>query len=561
LSYIQTELDTRFIYKHPEVELEQDMVQIEGINDYLEAIIPQSIEPALIMDQFDLWARVGQRAYMFAELQVCLDSSSELAKLQVNRILTSYGKHVELRKEFCLKVANRLDEMKEILREDRYRQLIRLIDRDESLYLSFGRPEAQKRGAYTKAHAGLTLSGERAMDRFKRISFFDPSTELTLFKELGELEGIKSHVGHFFTMLVSTQRYFNEQWLASSHHIHVDSFLEDYYGIEWGSIRRTMSFCKELQWLNASLVQMKADALELRIPMTYEQSRMALPGHRTYEWDEVTSRVRRYIAELGHEVVTEACEEIFTDHRICYQSHPNKMTGAASNHSERGAYVIMNPRGDFKDIALLAHELGHVAEYRVCDDHGVSYLESEMGTLRVELTSTFFQTIATMKAFDEATNVAEKFEILSSLIYAMTNVVGPTRINSLIAAAQQDDMPLHVDDICEEYLEGLQVQDSHIVVQDPGRAYEWIFRHHMFTKPWSLWVYGYNTIISLLLWEKLKANPNYIFIYMDVVEQGGEISFQETLEGLDIDITDDTFGRAMQILENMFKELDVPVLV
>ncbi len=259
-------------------------------------------------------------------------------------------------------------------------------------------------------------------------------------------------------------------------------------------------------------------------------------------------------------VVARQAERVFADNHIDAEIRPNKRGGAfcASILPGMTPLVLANYTGEPRQVATLAHELGHAVHAMMAADHSVLTFHSALPM--AETASVFSEMLLTDRLLNEERDPGLRRDLLVDAIddmYATVLrqayfVIFEREAHQLIA---QDKT---MEALNEVYLANLSQQfgDSMEISQD--FQHEWICIPHIFHTPFYCYAYSFGQLLALSLYQQYKeTGKSFAPRLLKILEYGGSASPDHILKEAGINIADADFWRSgFKVIEGMIDELE-----
>jgi len=253
-------------------------------------------------------------------------------------------------------------------------------------------------------------------------------------------------------------------------------------------------------------------------------------------------------------------ERIFAENHIDSEIRKGKKGGAfcATVLPRFTPWVLVNYTGRARDVATLAHELGHAVHSLMADEHSV--LTQHPSLPLAETASVFAELLITDRLLREESDPKTRRELLASAVddvYA-TVLRQAYFVRFEIAAHQAILENRSSDELYELYLENLHDQFGESVEIAPEFRYEWVSIPHIFNTPFYCYAYSFGQLLVLALYRRYQQEGDAFKPgYFRLLAFGGAARPEEMLAELGIDITDPAFWRGgFEVVRGMIAELE-----
>ncbi|WP_455244300.1 M3 family oligoendopeptidase [Petrachloros mirabilis] len=285
--------------------------------------------------------------------------------------------------------------------------------------------------------------------------------------------------------------------------------------------------------------------------------------HRTeskkYKYADAVSMVLEAYRGFSPRLADHA-QQVFTDRHIDAPTRPGKIGGAYCYSVVPGLtpYVLLNYTGDARDIATMAHELGHAVHGMMAAHHSVFTFHSTLPL--AETASVFGERIlsdALMK--QETSKKVRQGLLLNQLddIYA-TVLRQAYFVRFEKAAHQMIADGATGDQLAEIYLGELRQQFGKAVKVPDEFQWEWLTIPHLFASPFYCYAYSFGNLLVLALYRKYhEEGEGFVPKYLDLLATGGSESPATILGKVGVDMNSESFWRSgFDTIQDMVQQLE-----
>ena len=253
-------------------------------------------------------------------------------------------------------------------------------------------------------------------------------------------------------------------------------------------------------------------------------------------------------------------QRVFDDNHIDSEVRKGKRSGAfcATVLPSITPYVLVNYTNKVRDVATIAHELGHAVHSMMAEEHSILTQHSSLPL--AETASVFAEMVMNEQLLAAEKDPLVRREILAASvddIYAtvMRQAYFVMFERSAHQAIQENVSPKELDRL---YLENLQEQFGDSVEVSDEFQYEWISIPHIYHTPFYCYAYSFGQLLVLSLYRRYQQEGDAFKPgYLKLLAYGGSARPQEILEGAGIDMTDPAFWQAgFDVIRDMIDELD-----
>ena len=257
-------------------------------------------------------------------------------------------------------------------------------------------------------------------------------------------------------------------------------------------------------------------------------------------------------------------QRVFDDNHIDSEVRKGKRSGAfcATVLPSITPYVLVNYTNKVRDVATIAHELGHAVHSMMAEDH--SLLTQHSSLPLAETASVFAEMVMNDQLLAEEKDPLVRREILAASvddIYAtvMRQAFFVIFEQSAHQAIQENASPQELDRL---YLENLREQFGDSVEVSDEFKYEWISIPHIYHTPFYCYAYSFGQLLVLSLYRRYQQEGDAFKPgYLKLLAYGGSARPQAILEDAGIDMTDPEFWQAgFDVIRDMIDELEAMTL-
>jgi len=250
---------------------------------------------------------------------------------------------------------------------------------------------------------------------------------------------------------------------------------------------------------------------------------------------------------------------VFKDGHIDSEIRPTKRGGAfcASILPNMTPYVLLNYTGEPRQVATLAHELGHAIHSMLAADHSVLTFHSALPM--AETASVFAEMLLTDRLLAQETDPQVRRSLLAEAVDdAYATILRQTYFVLFEREAHQmiaDGVTM--DDLNQKYLANLHQQFGDAVDVSEDFQREWICIPHIYHTPFYCYAYSFGQLLALSLYQQYKqVGVEFAPKLQKILAYGGSASPNHILTEAGIDMADPNFWRGgFKVVEDMIDEL------
>ena len=252
-------------------------------------------------------------------------------------------------------------------------------------------------------------------------------------------------------------------------------------------------------------------------------------------------------------------ERVFAKNHIDSEIRKGKRSGAfcATVLPELTPWVMVNYTDRVRDVATLAHELGHAVHSMLSEHH--SHLTQHPSLPLAETASVFCEMLITDRLLAEESDPVARRELLAA---AVDDVYATVMRQTYFVRFELDAHAAIMankssDDLFDLYLENLREQFGDSMTVAPELRYEWISIPHLFNTPFYCYAYSFGQLLVLALYRRYQQEGEAFKPgYFRLLSYGGSARPAKILGELGIDMADAGFWQGgLDVVGDMIAEL------
>ncbi len=258
-------------------------------------------------------------------------------------------------------------------------------------------------------------------------------------------------------------------------------------------------------------------------------------------------------------IMAQHAKKVFTEGHIDAEVRAGKRSGAfcASVLPKVTPWVLVNYTGEPRNVATLAHELGHAIHAMMAADHSVMTFRSALPL--AETASVFSEMLLTDRLLAEESDLTLQRDLL---IEAIDDSYATVLRQAYFVIFERDAHRMIVDgcttnDLNDLYLSNLKQQFGDSVEISSDFQSEWICIPHIYHVPFYCYAYSFGKLLALSLYQQYKATGDDFKPKLHkILAYGGSAQPDFILSEAGINMADPDFWRGgFKFIDGMINEL------
>jgi oligoendopeptidase F len=305
--------------------------------------------------------------------------------------------------------------------------------------------------------------------------------------------------------------------------------------------------------------RLKAKQLGLQKLRRYDIYAPVAKADKKFDFDAAAHMV--FAAFEGFEPkIAELARRVFDQGHQDSEIRKGKTGGAFcwSVLPEMTPYVLLNYQERPRDVAVMAHELGHAVHSMLAEQHSAFTFQSSLPL--AETASTFGEMILTDKLLREESDEAVRRELLFK---QMDDAYATIMRQAYFALFEKQAHELvlknaSVDEICTAYFESLKDQFGDSLELSDEFKWEWVSIPHIYHTPFYVYAYAFGQLLVLSLYQQFKTEgDSFKPRYLKILSAGGAEAPAKILGEAGIDIRSAKFWQGgFDVLDKLVGELE-----
>ena len=299
---------------------------------------------------------------------------------------------------------------------------------------------------------------------------------------------------------------------------------------------------------------LKAKVLGVDRLADYDRMASVATADREIGWSEGTQIVRDAYASFSPElagIVDRFIDESWIDAPL----RPGKRGGAfaAGVSPNHHPYVLLNWTSKSRDVATLAHELGHGMHFYLSREQGIFHQDVPLTV--AETASVFGETVTSNRLLSMIDDPNERFALLATTledsIATVFRQIAMNRFEHACHTARREEGELSVERFGDLWAQSQEAMLGDSVEVTEGYRSWWSYVPHFMGSPGYVYAYAYGQLLALSVYARYQEEGDaFVPAYLDLLRAGGSDSPENLARIVDCDLTDPDFWRnGLKIVE------------
>jgi oligoendopeptidase F len=289
-----------------------------------------------------------------------------------------------------------------------------------------------------------------------------------------------------------------------------------------------------------------------------------VPGgvEESIPWEQCRQIVLDAFAGFAPEMARVA-ERFFNEHWIHAPILQGKRGGAFAHPCvpEVHPYILVNYTGNMRDVATVAHELGHGVHQYLAAEQG--FYNSDTPLVLAETASVFaellvFKAQVRLMTSPEARRsfICQKLESIFATVFRQ---VAMNRFEAAMHNGRRQQGELSAEQLADLWLTTQKPMFGDTVTLRDDYGIWWAYISHFLGTPGYVYSYAFGELLVLALYARyLEEGEGFVERYLHLLRAGGSGSPAELLRPFGIDLNDPAFWRAgLALIDQMVAESEV----
>jgi oligoendopeptidase F len=280
---------------------------------------------------------------------------------------------------------------------------------------------------------------------------------------------------------------------------------------------------------------------------------------KKFEYDSATQMVFDSFNTFDPQLA-EMAQRVFDQEHVDSEVRKGKRDGAFcwSVLPDMTPYVLLNYQGRARDVATMAHELGHAIHAMLASHHNTFTFHSSLPL--AETASTFGEMMLTDKLLAEEKDESVRRDLLFKQV---DDAYATIMRQSYFAMYEKQAHEMiqknaSVNDLAAAYMDNLKEQFGDAVELSDEFQWEWVSIPHIFHTPFYVYAYAFGQLLVFSLYQQFKTEGEaFKPKYLKILSAGGSEAPAKILGEAGIDIRSAKFWQGgFDVLDKLVGELE-----
>jgi oligoendopeptidase F len=305
--------------------------------------------------------------------------------------------------------------------------------------------------------------------------------------------------------------------------------------------------------------KLKAKQLGMKQLRRYDIYAPIANSDRKFDYNDSTKMVFESFNSFDPRLA-EMAQRVFDQEHVDSEVRKGKRDGAFcwSVLPDMTPYVLLNFQGRARDVATMAHELGHAIHAMLAAHHSTFTWHSSLPL--AETASTFGEMMLTDKLLAEEKDESVRRDLLFKQIDDAYATIMRQSYFALFEKQAHDMIQKNasVNDIAAAYMDNLKEQFGDSVELSDEFKWEWVSIPHIYHTPFYVYAYAFGQLLVLSLYQQFKAEGEaFKPKYLKILSAGGSEAPAKILGDAGIDIRSAKFWQGgFDVLDKLVSELE-----
>jgi oligoendopeptidase F len=253
-------------------------------------------------------------------------------------------------------------------------------------------------------------------------------------------------------------------------------------------------------------------------------------------------------------------KKVFDEGHVDAGPRPGKRGGAFCWGYPVGftPWVLLNYTGRVRDVATIAHEMGHALHAMLAGHHSLLTFNSTLPM--AETASVFSEALLTDRLLARESDLSARRDLLAGVIDDAYSTVGRQGFFALWEKEAHELVAQNktTDEMAARYLASLHEQFGDSVEINEEFKWEWVSVPHFYGTPFYVYAYSFGQLLVLALYQMYKREGEaFKSKYLKILAYGGAEAPMRILKEAGIDVSSTAFWQGgYDVISTMIDELE-----
>jgi oligoendopeptidase F len=324
-------------------------------------------------------------------------------------------------------------------------------------------------------------------------------------------------------------------------------------------VETLLAVCRKNANIFQRYFKMKAQWLGLDKLRRYDIYAPLTPSDKKFDYGTAKQMVMDSYRAFSPKAA-ELAQRVFDENHVDSEIRAGKRGGAFCYTAlpELTPWVLTNYDGIARDIATLAHELGHAIHAMLANHH--SALTQQASLPLAETASVFAEMQLTDQLLKQENDPAVRRDLLAN---ALDDAYITVMRQAYFTVFEKDAHAMindncTLDELTAHYLENLKEQFGDAIEVSDEFKWEWLAVPHFYHSPFYTYAYSFGQLLVLALYQQYRLEGEaFIPRYLKILAYGESEAPLKILTEARLDITSPTFWQGgFDVIQNMITELE-----
>lgn len=325
------------------------------------------------------------------------------------------------------------------------------------------------------------------------------------------------------------------------------------------AVEALLAVCRQNAGLFQRYFKLKAQRLGLSQLRRYDIYAPLAESDKPYEYAQAVEMTLSSLRDFSPTLADHA-ERVFREGHVDAELRPGKRGGAFcySVLPELGPWVLLNYAGKARDVATVAHEIGHAVHALMSADQSV--LTYHPSTPLAETASVFSEMLLTDCLLREERDPAVRGDVLAR---ALDDTYATVLRQAYFTLFERDAHRMiaegrPMEELSAHYMENLAEQFGEAVALSDEFKWEWISVPHFYNSPFYTYSYSFGQLLVLALYRRYRAEGrDFVPKYLKILAYGGSEPPAAILGEAGVDAASPSFWQGgFDVIRGLIEELE-----